>query len=81
MGRKVLRFHGHEINLQPNPIGRLNKECVQGKDLKEEKNCVYGNCLCKNAILSQDQSSEQWSKVERKDKIGKAAISIYVLIW
>ena len=37
MGGKVLRFHGHEIDLQPNPIGRLNKECVQGKDLKDEK--------------------------------------------
>ena len=48
--------------------------------LERRKNCVYGNCLCENAILSQNQSSEQLSKVERKDEIGKAAISIYVLI-
>ena len=37
MGRKVLRFHGHEIDLKPNPIGRLIEEYVQGKDLKDEK--------------------------------------------
>ena len=34
---KFLRFHGHGIDLKPNPIERLVKECIQGNDFTDER--------------------------------------------
>ena len=66
MGRKVLRFHGHEIDLQPNPIGRLNKECVQGKDLKDEKIVFMATVFVKTRFFHRIKVLNNEAKLKEK---------------
>ena len=71
MGRKVLRFHGHKIDLKPNPIGRFIEEYVQGKDLKDEKIVFMATVIVKTRFFHRIKVLNKEAKLKEKIRLVK----------
>ena len=68
---KFVQFHGHEIDLKPNPIERLVKECVQGKDSKDEKMVFMATIFVKTRFFHRIKVLNYEAKMKEKIRSGK----------